>query len=182
MKKLISTIFVLVLFAGLTSAQPKNFIGVNGELAFASGDAADVLGYSTGFGGSARYETALSPNIAGYASVGYLTWSGDKEYDLGYYGKYTLSTTLSAIVVMAGGKYYFAPSIYGVAEVGYTSFSMSVDGGGTASSMDSKIGFGVGAGMEFPLGGLTLDAAAMYKLAATDFNYLDVRVGVKFGI
>jgi hypothetical protein len=48
--------------------------------------------------------------------------------------------------------------------------------------MDSKIGFGVGAGMEFPLGGLTLDAAAMYKLAATDFNYIDVRVGVKFGI
>jgi hypothetical protein len=62
----------------------------------------------------------------------FLTWSGDKEIDLGYYGKYTLSTTLSAIVVMAGGKYYFAPSIYGVAEVGYTSFSMSVDGGDTA--------------------------------------------------
>ena len=59
---------------------------------------------------------------------------------------------------------------------------MSVDGGGSASSLDSKFGFGAGAGVEFPLGGVMLDAAAMYKLAATDFNYIDVRVGVKFGI
>ena len=84
MKKLIATIFVLVLFAGLTNAQPKNFIGVNGELAFASGDFADVMDYSLGFGGSVRYETALSPNIAGYASVGYLTWSGEKFKYFGY--------------------------------------------------------------------------------------------------
>jgi hypothetical protein len=182
MKKIISTIFVLFLFVGLTNAQPKNFIGVNGELAFASGNFADAMGYSTGFGGSARYETALSPSIAGYASVGYLTWSGDVEYDWGYLGTYKISTTLSAIVVMAGAKYYFAPNIYGVAEAGYSSFSMSSDEGESSSSLDSKFGFGAGAGVEFPLGGVMLDAAAMYKLAATDFNYIDVRVGVKFGI
>jgi len=181
MKKLIATIFVLVLFAGLTNAQPKNFIGVNGELAFASGDFADVMDYSLGFGGSVRYETALSPNIAGYASVGYLTWSGEKFKYFGY--ETDLETTFSAIVIMAGGKYYFVPNIYGVAELGYTSVSLTVDDSSIpATEADSKFGFGVGAGIEIPMGGLMLDAAAMYKLAATDFNYLSVRVGVKFGI
>ncbi len=180
MKKLISTIFILVLFAGFTNAQQKSFIGINGELAMASGDVADVFGYSTGFGVSARYEKPLSSNIYGYASVGYLMWSGD---EFKYFGMTSdLETTLSAIVVMAGGKYYFAPNIYGVAEAGYSSFSMSVDGGGSAVEVDSKIGFGVGAGIEFPLGSLMMDAAAMYKLAATDFNYIDLRIGVKFGI
>lgn len=180
MKKLIYTIFALVLFVGLTNAQEKNYLGVGGELAFASGNVADFFGYSTGFGGSVRYEREISSSLTGYTSVGYLVWSGEKDY--GYYMG-NIKTTFSAIVVMAGGKWYFMPGgLYGVGEVGYNSFSMSVDGGGSVSSVDSKVGFGAGVGYEFALGGMGLDVAAMYKLAATDFNYVGVRVGVKFGL
>ncbi len=183
MKKLIYTIFALVLFVGLTNAQEKNYLGVGGELAFASGNVADFFGYSTGFGGSVRYERELSSSLTGYTSVGYLVWSGDKSYDYGYGYSYNLKTTFSAIVVMAGGKWYFMPGgLYGVGEVGYNSFSMSVDGGESVSSVDSKVGFGAGVGYEFPLGSMSLDVSAMYKLAATDFNYIGLRVGVKFGL
>ncbi|MFH0736835.1 MAG: hypothetical protein V1773_18545 [bacterium] len=169
MKKVLATLFILLLVVGFTNAQPKNYIGAGVEIGMASGNFADALDLSAGFGGSARYEMSLSPNMAGYGSVGYLSWGGDNY-------------TLSAVVIMAGGKYYFVPNIYGVAEVGYSSFSLSVDGGGTAYDLDSKIGFGVGAGIEVPVGSMMLDLTAMYKLAATDFNYIDIRAGLKFAL
>ncbi len=187
MKKVLATLFILLLVVGSTNAQSKNYLGAGLDIGMASGDVADVFDYSTGIGASARYEMSLSPNMSGYVSVGYISWSGDLKsvqfsYETGELEPSTVSTTLGAVVVMAGGKYYFAPAIYGVAEVGYTSFSLSVDGGGSAASIDSKLGFGAGAGYEIPMGKVILDLSAMYKLAAEDLNYIDIRAGVKFGI
>lgn len=191
MKKVIVTLFIMLFVVSYTNAQSKGSIGVGAEVGLASGDFADFFDYGAGFGGSARYEMSLTPTINGYISVGYLTWSGDYKYSSYEYNYVTnhldaveasFSTTTSAIVVMAGAKYYFVPNIYGVAEVGYSSFSFDA-GGSSFGSLDSKLGFGAGAGIEIPMGtNLKLDCAAMYKLAATDFNYIDIRAGVKFGI
>ena len=187
MKKVLATLFILLLVVGFTNAQQKSFIGAGVEVGMASGDVADAFDYGMGIGGSARYEMSLSPNMAGYASIGYLTWSGDYKslgynYSTGQIEETKTSTTLGAVVIMAGGKYYFAPTIYGVAEVGYTSFSLTFDGGGSSVSIDSKLGFGAGAGMEIPVGSMVLDLSAMYKLAATDLNYIDIRAGLKFAL
>jgi len=191
MKKVMATLFVLLLVVGYSNAQSKNYIGVGAELAFAGGDAATVFDYSMGFGGGARYEMSLAPNMSAYVNGSYLMWSGDFKYSSYDYDYTTgqlitveesFSTTLSAIQFMAGYKYYFMPTVYAVAELGYTSFSISVDGGSTIGDFSSGLGYAAGAGLEMPMGSATLDISAMYKIAASDFNYIDIRAGVKFAM
>jgi hypothetical protein len=192
MKKILITIFLLFIAVSLSHAQVakgKFAIGVGGEVVLPSGDAADLADIGTGFGASARAEYGISKNLAAFAYVGYLMWPGEETtQDLGFGQTAKASWDWSAITVFGGVKYYFNKSLYAMAQLGIHSFTFDyeVSGSGAASgasggsSSDSEFGYGVGAGYELPIGKMMLDLTAKYMLAASDFNYIGVRAGVKF--
>ena len=151
MKKLLFTIFVLFIAVSLTTQaqvdKGKFAIGVGGEVAIPSGDAADAADLGVGF-----------------------TWDW------------------SAITVLGGAKYYFNKGFYALAQLGIHSFSFDAEVSGSGSSFfsggstsDSEFGFGAGLGYELPIGKtMLLDLNAKYMFAASDFNYIGVRAGLKF--
>lgn len=189
MKKLLFTIFVLFIAVTLTQAQTdkgKFAVGVGGEVALASGDAADAADLGTGFGGSARVEYGFSDKLTGFADVGYLMWPGGDVTS----GPYTITWDWSAITVLAGAKYFFSKGFYALAQVGIHAFSFDSEVSGPSSSFftpssgsssESKFGFGAGVGYELMVGkSFLVDLNAKYMLAASDFNYIGFRAGVKF--
>jgi len=189
MKKLFFSIFVLFMAVTLTQAQTdkgKFAVGVGGEVALASGDAADAADLGTGFGGSARVEYGFSDKLVGFADVGYLMWPGGDVTS----GAYKISWDWSAITVLAGAKYFFNKGFYAMAQIGIHSFTFDSEVSGpssgyftpsSGSSSDSKFGFGAGLGYELPISKtMLLDLNAKYMLAASDFNYIGVRAGLKF--
>lgn len=194
MKKVLFTILVLLMAVSLTQAQTdkgKIAIGVGGELAIPSGDAADAADLGMGFGGSARVEYGFSDKLVGFADVGYLIWPGDEVTQSSGFGQSTTVTwDWSAITVLGGVKYFFSKGFYVMGQLGIHSFTfdMEVTGAGSqffqgGSSSDSEFGFGAGAGYELPLGKtMALDLTAKYVLAASDFNYIGVRAGLKFAL
>ncbi len=192
MKKLFFTIFVMLIAVSLTQAQTEKghwAIGAGAEVALPSGDAADAADLGTGFGGTARVEYGFSDKLVGFADVGYLMWGGDDvTISSGFGSSTTVSYDWSAIVVMGGVKYFFSKGLYAMAQLGIHSFTFDseVTGAGSSffsggSTSDSEFGFGGGLGYELMLGkSLMLDLNAKYMLAASDFNYIGIRAGVKF--
>ncbi|WKZ69301.1 MAG: outer membrane beta-barrel protein [Melioribacteraceae bacterium] len=189
MKKVLFTVLVLLLSASFIYGQTekgKIAIGIGGEVALPSGDAADASEIGTGFGGTARFEYGFSNNLVGFVDAGYLMWPGD-EVTYSFFGSTTtMKWDWSAIVVMGGVKYFFAKGLYGMAQAGIHAFTFDVEttgagaGFGDASSSESKFGFAFGAGYELPLGSMALDLSAKYTFAASDFNYIGIRAGLKF--
>ncbi len=190
MKKAFLFLFLFFLAASISNAQYgndyNNRIGVGLEVALPQGDWSDA--YNTGFGGTARFEMPFAANIVGMVTAGYLSFGGDDIEEDGYSASYSASV----IPIMAGVKYYLSPGFYGMTEVGFNIFSFdsevsssgfgdfNFDGG--ASTSETKIGLGIGAGYEMPLSMSTLlDLSVAYKLVA-DANYLNFRAGVKFEI
>ena len=186
MKKLLFTIFVLFIAVSLTQAQTekgKFAVGVGGEVVLPSGDAADAADLGTGFGGSARVEYGFSDKLTGFADVGYLMWGGDEVTS----GSYSYSWDWSAITVLAGVKYYFNKGLYAMGQLGIHSFTFDYEASGafasfgSGSTSESKFGFGAGVGYEVMVGkSFLVDLNAKYMLAASDFNYIGFRAGVKF--
>jgi len=178
MKKALSLLIVLVLFAGFTNAQSKITLGVGGTLALPMGTFGDVA--STGFGGLVRGEMGISSYI-GTASVGYLTFGAK---DLG-----GVKATWSAIPILVGGKYSFAPSFYGSVEVGlnmvtvkverpaYTYYGYTVPAA-SASTSETKFGYALGVGYQLS----TFDISLKYQTLASDANFIGVNVLYNFGI
>ncbi len=186
MKKILAVLVAVVLFVGFSNAQTKMYLGVGGEIALPMGDFGDYA--DMGFGGTATFEMSFMPKLNGYAKVGYLMWGG-KEYSA---GTYKITTDYSAIPILVGAKYFFAPGFYGLVETGLHMFTFSAEsqytiGGTTVTSSsdvsESKFGFGVGAGYELPIGTKAmLDLSAKYQMVADDLSYVGARVGVKFGL
>ncbi len=178
MKKVLSLLVVLVLFAGFTNAQSKITLGVGGTLALPMGTFGDVA--STGFGGLVRGEMGFSSFI-GTASIGYLTFGAK---DLG-----GVKATWSAIPILVGGKYSFAPKFYGSFELGlnmvtvkaeapaYTYYGYTIPAT-SASSSETKFGFAVGVGYQLS----AFDIALKYQTLASDANFIGVNVLYCFGI
>lgn len=188
MRNLLITIFLVFITVSLTHAQVdkgKFAIGVGGEVVLPSGDAADLVDLGTGFGASARAEYGISKNLVAFADLGYIMWpGGDQDF-----GVYKLSWDWSAITVFGGVKYYFNKGLYAMAQLGIHSLTFDAEVSGSSnplisasggSSSDSEFGYAAGVGYELPLGSMMLDLNAKYMLAASDFNYIGIRAGVKF--
>jgi opacity protein-like surface antigen len=188
MKKILALLTIVVLFIGFANAQSKMYLGAGLEVAIPMGTFGDAAG--TGFGGTATFEMSLMPQLNGYAKIGYLMWAGKEVKS----SSYTYTTDYTAIPVLVGAKYFFAPSFYGLAELGIHSFSFEgestyknpITGATTTSSSsvsESKFGFGIGAGYEMPVGTKAmLDISVKYQNLPNELSYLGARVGVKFGI
>ena len=178
MKKVLSLIVVLVLFAGFTNGQSKLTLGVGGTLALPMGTFGDVA--STGFGGLVKGEMGFG-SIIGTASVGYLTFGAK---DLG-----GLKATWSAIPILVGAKYPFASSFYGSVELGLNMVTVKVESpeynyfgyivpASSASSSESKVGYALGVGYQLS----AIDIVLKYQTLASDANFLGVNVIYNFGL
>lgn len=181
MKKVLVVLFALMCVVGTANAQQIK-LSVGPEVALpmgAFGDAANI-----GFGGTVRAEYPVAPNMNLMLTAGYLMWGG-KEFDFGFF---KVTTDYSAIPILAGAKYFFAPGIYGMAEAGIHMFTFKAEttGGlfaGSSSTSESKFGGGVGVGYEAALSPTVgLDLNAKYAFVSGDLSYIGARVGVKFGL
>ncbi len=101
MKKLLSILVIIVFAASFSLAQHKNHVSIGANVSLPLGSFSDFAG--VGFGGTATFEMAFTPNITGVATAGYLKFGGKDLSEPGY----TFSYSYSDIPIMVGAKYYF---------------------------------------------------------------------------
>ena len=184
MKKFLAVFFALIIFAGFSNSQSKMALGVGGNLALPMGSFGDVA--KLGFGGGAKFEYELQPNINLTGSAQYLMF-GAKDDIVG--------VDWSIIPILVGGKYYFSPGVYGMAELGMNFWSTKVKTpeirvGGVVvvpsqevSSSGSDFGFAFGAGYELPVGKSgVLDLSAKFQQYASSTSAINIGVAYKFSL
>ena len=181
MKKILSFLFVFLLFSSITFSQNTGIsLGAQAGIAIPMGDFGD--GYKMGFGGQGNFAYKINPMLNVTGSIGYLTWSG-KEADF----------TFSSVPVMVGARYSFGKgkfNPYAAGELGlhFSSFSVpevvipgfGTIGGGSASSTD--FGIAVGLGFLYQLGPkLDLDVNAKFNnifREGSSTNFINIMAGV----
>ncbi|PIP77026.1 MAG: hypothetical protein COW85_11045 [Ignavibacteria bacterium CG22_combo_CG10-13_8_21_14_all_37_15] len=179
MKKVLSLLVVLVLFAGFTNGQSKITLGVGGTLALPMGTFGDVV--SMGFGGLVKGEMGFGSMI-GTASVGYVTFSGK---DVAGY-----KSSWSAIPILVGTKYSFASSFYGSVEAGLNMVTVEattpeIKSGTTVlypsktvSTSSTEFGYALGVGYQLS----AIDIVLKYQTLASSANFIGVNVIYNFGL
>lgn len=172
MKKLLSILAVVIAIAFTANAQK---IGIQASVGLPMGDFKDVADAKTGFGGTGTYFYEAEGAFMITGSIGFLSFSTDPDK-----GSYMM------IPVMAGARYAFSEGNfmpYAGAEAGYSIFSFSASGGGTAVS-NNNIGLAPMLGFMMEMSkGLNLDVNAKYNMILTSgstTSYLGVNAGVVF--
>jgi len=187
MKKVLFVLLALLLFAGTTQGQGKGVaLSIGPEVAIPMGDFTDVTELGIGFGGTVKIEFGVSNNLVILGTVGYLTFMEGETSLLGA----TVTTSMTAIPVFAGLKYYFGKTtFYVLGEAGMHFLTIDVEASvpgvsaGTGSESDSEFGFAFGAGYEIKVGKSgAVDLCAKYVVAASDFSFVDIRVGYSFAL
>lgn len=178
MKKVLLVLLALVCFVSISHAQKKDMnLSVGAEVSLPQGDWGDF--FNTGFGATVNFEYGFSSQLFGVATAGYLMWGAD-DYSL--YGV-TIETSMTAIPILGGVKYYFDKKggIYAIAQAGFYMFTVTAEGGGASSdASDEEFTVRAGAGYEIELSkNMLLDISAMYVIIS-DANNIAARVGVKF--
>ncbi|MDB5203347.1 MAG: hypothetical protein JWQ27_2756 [Ferruginibacter sp.] len=108
MKKLFVLAALTVASFAVNAQSPvKLSLGVDGQLPI--GDFSDI--YSFGIGGSLQADYNVDPELALTLSAGYLNFSGKTVNNFKY-------PSFGMVPVLAGIKYYFAPQVYGSAQLG----------------------------------------------------------------
>jgi hypothetical protein len=119
MKKALSVVVLLFLVSSVSLAQfgpapGKMTLGPAVELSLPIGNFSDFAGF--GFGGTARFEYGLQPNVALTANLGYLWWSGESN-DLWEYSNH-------AIPILVGAKYMVGKQFFVSGEIGLYSYTV----------------------------------------------------------
>jgi len=122
MKQLLGLLVVTVLVTSLATAQfgpekGKMTLGPALEFALPLGDFSDLASF--GVGGTARFEYGLQPKIALTGNIGYIWFSGESTELYDY--------SISAIPLIAGVKYSFAPQFFVSGELGFWFTTVSGD-------------------------------------------------------
>jgi hypothetical protein len=176
MKKVLVVLIALFCLVGITNAQSKFGVSVQGGVGLPMGDFGDLC--KTGFGGFATGTYTINPNLDVIATVGYMTFSWKNVDD----------ASSSYIPILGGVRYYFGkdkfrPYVTGMAGIfsGKTKFKVfGIEVEGTSSDF----GFGAGGGFLYELGKkLNLDVTATYNSISADgstSNWLTVGAGVHF--
>lgn len=165
----------LVLLAGVAlPAQAQVRFGVGGGLLMPMGDygTADKMGFTVGAGAVIPVGTApVGVRIEGSFS----TTSHD-----GIGGKSKILGGMASLVYSFTGAGSVTP--YVLAGLGY--YNVKVDVTGFGSFDESKVGFGGGGGIRFPVGSASLFAEARYMNISTtgsSTTFMPIIVGVSFG-
>lgn len=176
MKKVLVVLIALFCLVGMTNAQSKIGVSVQGGIGLPMGDFGDA--YDMGFGGFATGTYTLNPNLDIIATVGYFTYN-NKVID---------DATFSAIPILGGVRYYFGkdkfrPYVTGMAGIYSCKAKMTIFGF-DVSATSSDFGFAAGGGFLLELGKkMDLDVTATYNSISADGatnSWLTVGAGVHF--
>jgi hypothetical protein len=177
MKKILSVLFAVLLFAGYANAQNKLSFSAGGNLALPMGSFGDVVNF--GFGATVAADYPLADKIVGTATIGYLIWSGK---DFGQSGV-TAKTDFKAIPILAGVKYFVSKDFYALGQLGFHLFSTSGESKFTylGQTMTTKIDgsstdFTLSLGAGYIIGNLDI-AGSFYIIS--NANYLGARVAYR---
>jgi hypothetical protein len=193
MKKLLSVFFAVILFTGLINAQGKMAVGAGVVVSLPMGDFGDAN--KLGIGGTAAFEMEFMPQLVGTGQAGYISWAG-KDAESSENGvSVSASSSVSAVPVMVGAKYYFMPGmgLYGAAQLGLYFMSSeaevqtsnipgvgSLDLGGSASS--TEFAFKIGGGYEVPVSPtFDVDLSAAFVIISSWTN-IEFRAGGKVAL
>ncbi|MEE9443623.1 MAG: outer membrane beta-barrel protein [candidate division Zixibacteria bacterium] len=195
MKKLVLTLTVIMLCAGLASAQiskPFN-VYVGGGLGMVQGDVGTL--YKTGYHGVAAVGFNAAPMIQFIGKVEYHSFGSDMAPTLG------IGLDGSQRNLMFGGAAKLQPSlpafplkVYGLAGIGMASVQapdlvivnlITSEQVTITPPSQSKMYFEIGAGAELPAGpSLSMFAMVRYVSISQEgggsFNYIPITVGLKF--
>lgn len=176
MKKVLVVFVALLCLVGMTNAQGKLSLSVQGALSLPMGDFGDAC--KTGFGGLGTLTYKLNNNIDIVATSGYLTYTTKISSDL----------RVSEIPVLGGIRYYmtvkgFRPYLTALAGI----FSSKADakiGTVSVSATSTDFGFTGGAGFLYALSSkLDLDVTATYNSissSGSSTSFINVLAGVHF--
>ena len=168
MKKLISTLTVILLFSGISFAQynHSSALDLAFGLNFPMSSMAD--GASTGWETTVRYEFNMGGNWAGLISTGYMAFAENN------------GITYSAVPLVIGTKLYLASGWYGLVETGFHFYSTDINLFGiTTSGSSTEWGFAIGTGYEIPLGeSVGLDLSTKYQYNGGNLSYWNTRAGL----
>ena len=114
MKKVILTLYILLLVSISSSAQDKFRMGVAFNVQFPMADYTEIA--KTGAGGSFLMDYELSEKLALTFTSSYYSLNS-KIPEIGTGGK-VYSFNIKSIDFFLGSKYYFVPSFYGLLELG----------------------------------------------------------------
>ncbi len=168
MKKLILSLALVAIAALSASAQKgkkesdakKVTFSVAADLGIPVGDLQPFTSFT--YGGDVQVEFAAASNFGVTVSAGYL----------GFSGKNGVTISGGLVPLLAGGRYYFSPKVYGSAQAGM-SFS-TTSGGGSAFTYAPGVGFKFGG---------KVDLLVKYQSASkngVDNSYVGVRAGINF--
>lgn len=164
-----------LVFAGASAsvAQSKVAFGVGGGLLMPMGDYGDVDNMGFTFGGGASIGLGSAP-VRLRVEGSYGTSSHD-----GVGGKTKILGGMVSVVYPFQTAGQIKP--YVLAGLGYYNVDVSVTGFGSAD--ESKLGFGGGAGVMFPMSSVELFVEARFMSIATDerTTFLPIIAGVRFG-
>jgi opacity protein-like surface antigen len=189
-------VFGVVAFAATAGAE--NLLGtleLNGGYAKSStevGPSTDTMG--GGLGVNAAYWRSISPQFSwgaqiGYDGLGSVTQTVTDPITL---LSEDVKTSGSVFRINPAIRYNFSagvgPNFYAQAGAGLYSVTAKIEDSviGNASSSDSKFGFNMGAGIDFPVSPSTrMNVTALYHDVATSgnsLNYFQVRAGFGFNL
>jgi hypothetical protein len=127
---------IVVLTSVSAPAQENNMaVGAGFDIMLPMGTFGDQ--WSTGFGGTAQFDYAVSTHTTVTGKIGYLTWSGKQAYYTSSSSVTNFSASYSGVPVLVGVKYYphlFVTQsqtpvrVYGHLELGLMFGSSSVSG------------------------------------------------------
>ena len=196
MKRNVSILLASLLVAAVAFA-PVALAGPVGTLELNAGynknsdqvtPSGDAMGGGIGFGAS--YWRGVSPSVS---------WGGEVSYDNLGSAEYTdpvfsSTTKISENVfrINPAVRYTFAPGVgtnfYAQAGARWYNVSAKVEDSllGSANDSQSKIGFNIGAGVNFPVAPTTkMNVGLMYHTVSTEgqsTNYINFRAGVGFNL
>ena len=193
MKRRFTLLLLFFTISNLLFAQENDkAIRINGIISIPIGDFNDIA--KIGFGASGTYLYKLSNNFEAKASIGFISWGGDKIE----IGNTSIEATESAMTVpiLLGGRFYldnniFSPYVTG--ELGMHIFSSSatraVVSGLETDQIDGEsnvyFGFGFGGGVKYKLDtSVFLDANLQYNAinSKESIGHLALEIGLIIGI
>lgn len=185
MKQLLGLLVVTVLVTSLATAQfgpdkGKMTLGPALELSLPMGDFSDMASF--GVGATARFEYGLQPKIALTGNIGYIWFSGESNEAYDY--------SVSAIPLIAGIKYSFAPQFFVSGELGFWFSSFSADYKGEALGIpgftydgsydDSDTNFMLAPGVGYQTG--PIEAVVRFWVVDSDLSNLSLMVSYNLPI
>ena len=185
MKQLIILFTVVLILSLSSSAQTRFALSVAGGVTFGISDFADT--YGNGYNGTATFLYSAAALTDLTFSIGYNKWNKEER-------------SFTSIPLMAGFRFYlpahglkfYLPGYLGLhittseAELPTAKINGEIIGGNVVSFSNNYFGFGIGAGVLFPLCPMfSLDINTTFNSISTtesNSNYISINGGIQFGL